>query len=133
MAHFARLDENNIVVEVLVVSNADIQDLPFPVSEEVGVSYLNSFLPVSTWKQTSYNGNFRFRYAGIGDTFHAECGEYGGFAKERPSEDFLWDASQCAWIPPIPYPTDGVEYFWSFEKKQWSPVPQQGPNTTTIG
>jgi S-adenosylhomocysteine hydrolase len=50
MAHFARLDENNIVLEVIVVNNDDIQNLPFPESESVGIAYLNSFLPEANWK-----------------------------------------------------------------------------------
>jgi hypothetical protein len=90
MAHFAKLDENNVVLEVHVVNNDDIQNLPFPQSEAVGIAFLNSFLPAATWKQTSYNNNFRFRYAGIDGTFHPECGEYGGFAeKYGTSEDFF--------------------------------------------
>jgi len=133
MAHFAKLDENNIVLEVLVVSNDDIQTLPFPESEAVGVAYLNSFLPAATWKQTSYNGNFRFKYAGIGDTFHPECGEHGGFAYRKMEDNFVWDTDTCSWIPPIPYPTDGGEYYWNAKRQQWSPAYTTPPQTTIIG
>jgi len=70
MAHFAWLDDDNKVYQVSVVSNADIQDLPFPESEAVGVAYLTSVHGSGKkWKQTSYNANFRNKFAGIGDVF----------------------------------------------------------------
>ena len=119
MAHFARLDEKNVVIEVLVVSDDDIQNLPFPESESVGIAYLNSFLPEANWKQTSYNHNFRFRYAGIGYTFYSQCGEYGGFAQPKGGDDFIWDETTCSYIPPIPYPTDGKFYQWDEATISW--------------
>lgn len=135
MAHFAKLDENNIVLEVHVVNNDDIQNLPFPESEAVGIAYLNSFLPPATWKQTSYNHNFRFKYAGIGDTFHPECGEHGGFAYKKIVDYFVWDESKCSWVPPVSYPTDGKEYYWDYQTKEWRipPVQETPPQTTIIG
>jgi len=64
MAHFAELDENNIVIRVLVVSNEDITDENGIEQEALGVTYLqNLFGPSTIWKQTSYNNNFRGRYA----------------------------------------------------------------------
>jgi len=72
MAHFAWLDNDNKVYQVSVVNNSDIQDLPFPESEAVGVAYLTSVHGSGkVWKQTSYNANFRDKYAGIGDTYDA--------------------------------------------------------------
>lgn len=133
MAHFAKLDENNIVLEVIVVSNDDIQNLPFPQSEAVGIEFLNSFLPEAIWKQTSYNNNFRFRYASVGGTFHTECGEYGGFAQPKLADNFVWDSSTCSWIPPIPYPIDGYFYTWSLDLNKWVPLETNGPPTTYIG
>ena len=73
MAHFAWLDENNTVIQVSVVNNSDIQDLDFPESEKVGIAFLTSVHGAGkTWKQTSYNANFRGKYAGIGDKYNAE-------------------------------------------------------------
>lgn len=67
MAHFAKLDENNVVLEVIVVNNDVLQNLPFPESEPIGVAFCQSLFGADTvWKQTSYNNNFRGRYAGIG-------------------------------------------------------------------
>jgi hypothetical protein len=65
MAHFAKVT-NNEVVEVIVVSNADCGDLEFPESEAVGQAFIASLGIEGEWLQTSYNGNFRGRYAGIG-------------------------------------------------------------------
>ena len=70
MAHFARLDENNQVVEVVVVSNDDILDEDDNENEQVGMGFLKSLYGQNTvWRQTSYNNNFRGRYAHIDDTF----------------------------------------------------------------
>jgi len=73
MAHFAMLDENNIVKNIIVISNNDIKNLPFPESEPLGIELckLYSGKPDSNWKQTSYNGNFRGMYAGIGYSYDA--------------------------------------------------------------
>lgn len=123
MAHFARLDENNVVVEVLVVDNSAIQNLDFPESEPVGAAYLNSFLPAATWKQTSYNNNFRFRYAGLGYTFHLECGAHGGFATPPEYDYFVFDVATCSWIPPVPKPDNVNSYYWDDATRLWIKQP----------
>lgn len=70
MAHFAELDANNIVLRVLVVSNDDITDENGQEQEHLGISFMQGLLgPDTRWVQTSYNGNFRGKYAGIGDTY----------------------------------------------------------------
>jgi len=78
MAHFAKI-ENNIVSDVIVVSNDDCNNLPFPESEPVGQAFIASLGITGTWLQTSYNGNFRGTYAGAGYFFDALIGEYGEF------------------------------------------------------
>jgi hypothetical protein len=70
MAHFAQLNSENIVLQVIVVNNEVLNNLPFPESEPIGVEFCQSLLgPETTWKQTSYNSNFRGTYAGIGYTY----------------------------------------------------------------
>jgi hypothetical protein len=70
MAHFAQIDGNNVVIQVIVISNDVVGNLPFPESEPVGVSFCQSLFGANTnWKQTSYNSNFRKTYAGIGFTY----------------------------------------------------------------
>jgi hypothetical protein len=78
MAHFAQLTDG-LVTDVIVVSNGDCDDLPFPDSEPVGQAFIASLGIEGTWLQTSYNGNFRGLYAGIEYSFDASLGEYGEF------------------------------------------------------
>ena len=77
MAHFAKLDANNIVTQVIVINNAVIEDLPFPESEPLGVAFCQWLYGADTvWKQTSYNKNFRGRYAGIGYAYDAASDQF---------------------------------------------------------
>jgi hypothetical protein len=84
MAHFAQLDESNVVVQVIVVSN-DICNSEYPESEPVGQAFIASINIEGRWLQTSYNNNFRGRYAGIGYTYDAELDEF--VAPVIPSEE----------------------------------------------
>jgi hypothetical protein len=68
MAHFAKI-ENGFVTQVIVVNNETLGDLDFPDSEPVGQEFIASLGLEGTWKQTSYNGNFRGKYAGAGNTY----------------------------------------------------------------
>ena len=70
MAHFAQLDGNNVVTQVIVVSNDDTSDSNGTEAESIGVAFCQKLLGADTnWKQTSYNGNMRGNYAGIGHTY----------------------------------------------------------------
>lgn len=124
MAHFAKLDENNVVMEVLVVGNDDIENLPFPESEPVGQEFLSRLfpeVPADRWAQTSYNGNFRVRYAGVGYTFVANstATAFGGFSPEKWCDNLVFDDAQCEWVPPIPMPSDGKNYIWDCAEAKW--------------
>lgn len=67
MAHFAKLDENNKVIEVIVIMNQDILDEQGNESEEVGIKFCKMLHGEDTvWKQTSYNNSFRGKFAGVG-------------------------------------------------------------------
>jgi hypothetical protein len=85
VAHFAKV-LNNVVVEVIVVSNDDCDNLDFPASEPVGQAFIASLGIPGEWLQTSYNGNFRNVYAGPGLLFDAFLGEYGEFVAPLPVE-----------------------------------------------
>lgn len=71
MAHFAKI-ENDTVTQVIVVSNDVLEGKDFPESESIGVKFIQSLGLGSNWKQTSYNNNFRGKYAGIGDSYNAD-------------------------------------------------------------
>jgi hypothetical protein len=98
MAHFAKMD-NIYVTEVLVVNNSDIDNLPFPESEPVGQAYLQQLFGADTvWQQTSYNGNFRYNYAGIGYTFDAAAQPSGAFIAPYPGEGWVLDTTTYKWV-----------------------------------
>ena len=75
MAHFARIDDG-IVREVIVIDNADCGGGDFPESESVGQAFIASIGLAGEWRQTSYNGNFRGTYAGIGYTYGSDLDEF---------------------------------------------------------
>ena len=114
MAHFAKLDENNIVTKVVVVHN-DVAT-----SESAGAAFLNNMYGTSdTWKQTSYNtyGNehrlggtpFRKNYAGVGFTYDASN---DAFIAPKPFDSFTLNDSTYLWESPITFPDDGKPYTW---------------------
>lgn len=76
MAHFAQVNDENIVQDVIVISNDDAPD-PYPESEPIGQAFIADVLGLDgTWLQTSYHGNFRGRYAGIGYTYDPTIDEF---------------------------------------------------------
>ena len=118
MAHFAKLNENNIVIDVNVVNNEDINNLSFPESEAVGIQFLNKWAgQIFNWKQTSYNATFRKNYAGIGCTYNENL---DAFILPKPFTSWILNETTCKWEAPIPYPTDGKEYEWNEETQSWN-------------
>ena len=76
MAHFARV-ENDTVREVIVINNEVLENKAFPESEPIGIAFCKSLYGEDTeWLQTSYNGNFRGRYAGAGYFYDAQLDEF---------------------------------------------------------
>lgn len=119
MAHFAKLDDNNIVLDVNVVNNAVIDNLPFPESEPVGVQFLTEWSGGYTnWKQTSYNASFRKNYAGIGYTYDANL---DAFISPKPYPSWLLNTQTCEWVAPVPYPASGL-YVWNESTLSWDLV-----------
>ena len=123
MAHFAELDENNMVLRVLVVSDWDIMDENGLEREQIGIGFLKKTFGMDTkWKQTSYHGNIRFRYAGIGMIFDETLNAFIG-----PSPHASWTLNELTteWDPPIPRPSlteeqvsDGYFYEWNEDNYQ---------------
>ena len=121
MAHFAEIDDNNVVTRVIVVSNDDCGGGDYPESDVIGAAFCNSLLG-GTWKQTSYNNNFRFRYAGIGYTFNEEL---DAFIAPRPYPSWTLDESTTNWVPPVAMPTDGA-WNWNEANQEWDEVASPG-------
>lgn len=106
MAHFAKLDENNIVVRVLVTDN----DFP-----NEGYDWLVENLG-GNWVQTSYNARIRKNFAGVGFTYDEAL---DAFIPPKPFESWLLNEETCFWEAPKPYPTDGQNYNWDEETQDW--------------
>ena len=113
MAHFAELDSNNVVLRVIVVDNKDTSDAYGVEKEHIGAAFCERVLG-GTWKQTSYNGNMRKNYAGIGYTYHEDI---DAFAAPQPYSSWTLDAD-ARWQAPTPMPTDGM-YTWDEATTSW--------------
>jgi hypothetical protein len=125
MAHFCMLDENNIVTQVIVVSNDDIKDVNGNEVEEIGVAFCKKLLGADTrWKQTSYNNNFRVRYAGISYHYNEEL---DAFIPPSPFPSWVLVEETADWVSPLgaaPALTEAeVEarsfYKWNEESGAW--------------
>ena len=110
MAHFAKLDANNIVEQVIVVSNDDIKDNTGTEIESIGVAFWQKLLGADTnWKQTSYNGNFRGNYAGIGYTYATNVATLGVgstdvFLPQQPHASWSVGVTTASWYSPLGNP-----------------------------
>lgn len=121
MAHFAKLDANNLVLDVIVVDNKDCLDANGNESEQQGISFLKKLIPDSsfTWVQTSYNSNFRKHYASIGATYDVDR---DAFIRPKPHESWILNESTCLWEAPVPLPDYDKLYEWNEQILNWVEV-----------
>jgi len=119
MAHFTKLDSNNIVTQVLVVANKVLLKADGTESELKGKQFLNSLFGTATWKQTSYNGTIRKNYAGVGYKYDSTR---DAFIPPKPYESWTLNDTTCLWEAPVAYPTDGNEYRWNEDNQTWDLV-----------
>ena len=118
MAHFAKLDENNMVLQVHVVHNNEILDENGIEQEQKGIDFLINWSGGYTlWKQTSYNGNFRKNYAGIGYSFDEQR---NAFIPPKPFNSWVLNESTCQWEAPVAMPNDGQMYSWDENIQNWT-------------
>ena len=124
MAHFAQLNSDNIVINVIKLSNEQCQDENGNESEVVGRAICESHRP-GTYVQTSYNGNIRGQYAGIGMYYHAEHDIFIGRCP-RGREGYVYNTTTEMWEPPTPEPEhrEGVTVRWNSETTQWDEIVQ---------
>lgn len=127
MAHFAEIKQsNNEVVRVLVFSNDDINahggDLSVEAEQWVATTTASVNEPVY-WKQTSYNNNFRHKYADLQDEYHPDIDQ---FRQQKPIDNpsFVYNEEKKCWLPPIDQPQDGPSYDWDEASVSWvlSPI-----------
>jgi hypothetical protein len=121
MAHFAEVDENNIVLRVLVVDDLNESD---------GQNFLANTLGLGgTWLKTSYNTAagvhanggtpFRKNYAGIGYTYDEAL---DAFIAPKPYPSWVLNEETCVYEAPVAMPTDGARYTWNEETTSWDLV-----------
>tara|TARA_B100001996_G_scaffold78853_1_gene58144 strand:- start:213 stop:653 length:441 start_codon:yes stop_codon:yes gene_type:complete len=138
MAHFAKLDANNVVEQVIVVANEDTADSSGVETESIGVALCKKLVGGTTnWKQTSYNGNFRGNYAGIGATYMTGVATLGVgstdiFIRQQPHASWAIGVGTATWYPPAnpgdaPALTDaeksaGKYYVWNETNYQADPA-----------
>lgn len=124
MAHYAFLDENNIVTEVIV--GKDESDTSNGVAD--WEQWYGDFRG-QVCKRTSYNTfggqhladgiPFRKNYAGVGYSYDAAR---DAFIPPKPFASWALDEDTCQWEAPVPYPTDGEQYSWDEDTISWVPV-----------
>jgi hypothetical protein len=114
MAHFARLDENDIVTAVIVVNDEWLDDNGTE-SEAKGIAALQAWSGHPHWAQTSYNNNIRTRYAGVGYTFNRIL---DAFITPKPYPSWVLDEATTDWTAPVPMPTEGL-WVWDEETLTW--------------
>lgn len=115
MAHYAFLDKDNIVVQV--IAGRDETDLADGITD--WEAYYGE-LKGMTCKRTSYNGNIRKNYAGIGYTYDPDR---DAFIAPQPFPSWILNEEDCVWEAPVAYPTDGRRYFWDEPVVDWTPFP----------
>ncbi len=121
MAHFAQLNEENLVTQVIVVANQDTTDDTGTENEAVGAAFCANLLG-GTWKQTSYNANIRKNYAGIGYKYDATL---DAFIPPQPFESWTLNEETAQWEAPTPYPDDGKRYSWDEATTSWVEIVEE--------
>jgi hypothetical protein len=117
MAHYAKLDATHNVIRVHVLNNAVITDGEGNEQEQLGVDFLTQLHGGEGWyKQTSYNGNFRKNYAGVGFTYDPTR---DAFIPPQPHPSWTLNEDTCLWDAPTPHPEDGKKYSWDETTTSW--------------
>ena len=114
MAHFAEIDNNNIVTKVIVIHNNELL-VDGVESETKGIDFCESLYNHRDWVQTSYNGNIRYNFAGPGFLWDSEN---EAFYPPQPYPSWSLDEN-FKWQAPIPYPNDDNVYEWDEENGEW--------------
>jgi len=120
MAHFAKLDDNNLVIDIMVISDDQIMDENGVESEKIGIDRCKEIAGSNTnWKQCSFNSNMRGRYPGINSTYYIE--EYDVFTTAKVHDSWIWNNLEGDWNAPKPKPDDTETggYVWNESIVDW--------------
>jgi hypothetical protein len=116
MAHFAKLDNNNKVLQVVVVAN-DVITINGEENEQLGIEFLSNLFNHSNWVQTSINGNIRYNYAQIDGVYDSKNDAFIGV---KPYPSWILNTQTYQWEPPITMPLEeGIYYVWKEDKQKW--------------
>ena len=121
MAHFAQLNDENLVTQVIVVANQDTADKDGVENEAIGIAFCTNLLG-GRWVQTSYNANIRKNYAGIGYKYDATL---DAFIPPQPFESWTLNEETAQWEAPTPYPDDGKHYSWDEATTSWVEIVEE--------
>tara|TARA_R110000803_G_C11978453_1_gene320448 strand:- start:1352 stop:1741 length:390 start_codon:yes stop_codon:yes gene_type:complete len=121
MAHFALLDDNNVVTDVFVINNVDCLDDDDNESEAVGIAFCESLLGAGTYKQTSYNSTIRKQYAQIGGIYDSSKDK---FIQKQPYASHTLN-SDDDWVAPLAEPSDNDTVMYGWDESAY-----QSDNTT---
>ena len=128
MAHFAELDENNIVLRVIVVNNEVLKDDYGVEQEDIGIRFCRHTYGLNTsWKQTSYNRKFRKHFAARGMKYDESRDAFIDLPDTKPAPSWVWKEEKLGWDTPTPQPPtgNGAEdghlnfYTWDESKRDW--------------
>ena len=119
MAHFAQLNAENLVTQVIVVANQDTADQDGVENEAIGIEFCTNLLG-GKWVQTSYNARIRKNYAGVGYKYDAAL---DAFIPPQPFASWTLNNETAQWEAPTPYPTDDKRYTWDEATTAWVEVP----------
>jgi hypothetical protein len=119
MASFAKIGLNNKVIEVLSVHNNELLDANEVEQEVNGIDFLTKLTGWAIWKQTSYNGNIRKNFAGIGMTYDEDR---DAFIAPKPYASWILNENTCLWEAPVAKPNDENNYNWNEETTTWDLV-----------
>ena len=138
MAHFAQLDENNMVIWVTYLDNSIITDENSVEQESLGIQYIHDTITDSenyTWKQCSYNNNFRGKYPAYRSVYVESLDI---FTYPKPFDSWIFNTNILEWQPPIPRPNDIItdssitRHNWNEETLSWEPVIDEKPHSSWI-
>ena len=123
MAHYALLNENNIVIQVITgvdenIIQTDLDGTQVGGSSEAWEEFYATrpWLNATSCKRTSYNGNIRKNYAGIGYFYDSTK---DAFIAPKPFNSWILNEDTCRWESPVPYPTDNKPYSWNEDTQSW--------------
>ena len=119
MASFAKIGLNGKVIEILSVINEVLHDSNGVEQEAIGIDFLTKLTGYPVWVQTSYNGNFRKNFAGIGHTYDEDR---DAFIPKKPFNSWILNETTCLWEAPVAMPIDDNKYNWNELTLSWDLV-----------